>query len=89
MGAMHESYAELQRLLREAATLSSVGNLLSWDQETMMPRKAVAARAEELALIGKLAHRRATDPRIGELLEACAADADLISVSFNTAALLT
>jgi carboxypeptidase Taq len=74
---MHESYAKLQRLLREAATLSSVGNLLSWDQETMMPRKAVAARAEELALIGKLAHRRATDPRIGELLEACAADADL------------
>jgi carboxypeptidase Taq len=74
---MDTSYAKLQGLLREAATLSSVGNLLSWDQETMMPRKGVEARAEKMALIGKLAHERATDPRIGELLEACDADPDL------------
>ena len=71
---MDKGYTKLQELLREAAILSSVGNLLSWDQETMMPRKAAEARAEELALVGKLAHERATDPRIGELLEACEAN---------------
>ena len=35
---LSEHYANLTRRLRETATLSSVGELLTWDQETMMPR---------------------------------------------------
>ena len=34
------AYDELRRRLREAQTLISVAELLGWDQETMMPRKA-------------------------------------------------
>jgi len=60
---------ELHGILREVATLRSVGALLSWDQETCMPPKAAAFRAEECGLLARLAHRRATDPRIGELLD--------------------
>ena len=71
---MSVEYDELAKLLREAQTLISVTELLGWDQETMMPRKAAAFRAEEKALLSTLAHERATHPRLGELLSACEAD---------------
>ena len=31
------NYAELCKLLYDAATLNAVGSLLNWDQETYMP----------------------------------------------------
>ncbi len=71
------AYDELRSLLREAATIESVGRLCSWDQETDMPPKAAGFRAEELALISRLHHERATSDRLGELIAACEADADL------------
>lgn len=72
------AYPELLSLLRAAATLGSVGALLSWDQETDMPPKAAPFRAEQLATISSLTHERRTDPRIGELLAACEEDAELL-----------
>jgi carboxypeptidase Taq len=74
---MHAPYVELQSRLRRVAALASVGELLGWDQETMMPPKAASFRAEELGAISALAHEQAIDPRIGELLAACEADASL------------
>jgi carboxypeptidase Taq len=71
------AYDELRARLREAQTLISVGELLGWDQETLMPRKAAKFRAEERALLSRLAHEKATDPRLGELLAECESDADL------------
>jgi carboxypeptidase Taq len=71
------AYAELTRLLREAATLASVSSTLSWDQETMMPPRAAALRAEQLSQLSALVHERRTHPRVGELLAACEADASL------------
>jgi len=65
---MSDAYEPLLALLREVATLSSVTELLDWDQETMMPRKAAAFRAEEKAFLSRLIHRRLTDPRLGDLL---------------------
>jgi len=76
---MSRVYEELLDRMRQVATLNSVANLLSWDQETMMPQKAGDFRAEALATIGRLAHERATDPRIGELLSECEADAALVT----------
>jgi carboxypeptidase Taq len=78
---MSAVYAELLQALRGVATLTSVANLLGWDQEAMMPPKAGATRAEELALISKLAHERAIEPRIGELLAECEANSELNSDS--------
>ncbi len=76
---MSEVYTELLDRMRQVATLNSVANLLSWDQETMMPPKAGEFRAEALAAIGRLAHQQATDPRVGELLSQCEADATLVA----------
>lgn len=67
-------YHELRTLLRDAATLESVGRLLSWDQETYMPHRAAEHRALQTELLAKLEHERNTSPRIGELLKTCESD---------------
>ena len=75
---MSEHYANLTRRLRETATLASVGELLAWDQETMMPPSAAQFRAEELSVVSSLVHRKATDAAVGELIVSCEADATLV-----------
>jgi carboxypeptidase Taq len=74
---MVHHYEQLVALLREGAVLSSAAHLLNWDQETMMPPAAAPARAEELALLARLAHERLTHPGIEELLDGCDADPEL------------
>lgn len=71
------AYDELKTLLRESATLGSVGSLLNWDQETQMPPKGGEFRGEQASLIARLAHERLTDARVGELLGACESDTGL------------
>lgn len=73
------AWDELRARLRDAATLASVAQLLGWDQETCMPASAGESRAEQLALVGRLAHERATHAGIGELLATCEADATLVA----------
>lgn len=73
--ALPECYTQLRSLRREAATIGSIEALVSWDQETYMPAGAAEARSEQLGLLARLEHERKTDPRIGELLDACASDA--------------
>jgi len=72
-------YAELRTLLREAATIGSIGSLLGWDQETYMPPAASAHRGDQAALVARLHHERATSPRLGELIAACEARASLMA----------
>ncbi len=72
------AYSELCTRAREASTVSSIGSLLGWDQETYMPEAAADHRAQQLAFIAQLAHTKSTDLRIGELLTDCEADADLL-----------
>ena len=68
---------ELCDLTRQAATLSSVVQLLNWDQETYMPSAAGAHRAEQQSMLASLVHERRTSPRIGELIAACESDKSL------------
>ena len=72
-----ESYRSLLDHLAEAQTLASVSSTLEWDQETGMPPKAVAFRAEEMGLLARLVHERVTHPSVGEWLAACEADRGL------------
>ncbi|MDD5309405.1 MAG: carboxypeptidase M32 [Deltaproteobacteria bacterium] len=53
---------------RESSVLGSMGELLAWDQRTCIPAKGHAHRAEQLAVLARLMHGRATDPRVGEAL---------------------
>jgi carboxypeptidase Taq len=60
---------ELKTRLAAAYDLEMIGALLGWDQSTFMPAGGAPARARQSALIGELAHERATDPAIGRLLD--------------------
>lgn len=70
-------YTDLIALQREAGVLSSIGALVSWDQETYMPPAGARARAEQTSTLAGIIHQRRTDDQIGELLETCEGDKDL------------
>lgn len=65
-----QAYQELESWSKQITILGSVAGVLGWDQRVMMPPKATAHRAEQLALLSAIIHQRATDPRIEELLAA-------------------
>jgi carboxypeptidase Taq len=62
------AYAELLERAREESVLSSCAAVLGWDEDTYMPRGGAEHRAAQLALLAGLAHDRATNPRVDELL---------------------
>jgi carboxypeptidase Taq len=61
-------YADLAKELREIAVLASVGNVIGWDQETMMPEKGAALRAVQREAMSGLIHERRTSARLGDLI---------------------
>src|SRR5277367_969310 len=65
------AYECLQQRSREIANYNSAASLLSWDQETYMPPKAGAYRAEQLSQLAGLAHRLGTSAEMGDWLAAC------------------
>ena len=70
---MIDAYAALLAHTRETHLLATTSALLAWDQETGMPPSAGEVRAQQLALLARLAHERATDPRVADWLAACEA----------------
>lgn len=66
MGA--DAYSKFMEQIREMHALRTVEAVLEWDQETQMPPKGAAARAEEIALIAGLAHQRLTSDEMGDLI---------------------
>ncbi|DAC34614.1 MAG TPA: carboxypeptidase M32, partial [Candidatus Thalassarchaeaceae archaeon] len=72
-----DAYDELLFNLKDIEMVGQIGGLLGWDQEVLMPPKAAAIRAEQLAWISKTGHEKITHPRIGELLEELEARNDL------------
>src|SRR5262249_43018301 len=63
-----QAYEELLRRVREASLLESCGSVLGWGERTDMPRQGAAPRAEQMALLARLAPELRTDPAVGELL---------------------
>jgi len=72
--SMGEAYDALMERMRELDVMGQIGGLLGWDQEVMMPPKAAALRAEQLAWLSKEGHTRMTDPKVGELLTTAEAE---------------
>ena len=62
------TYQTLIKHLEELHVLGSIGGVLGWDQETMMPPKGGALRAEQIAMISSMSHERFTSSEIGDLL---------------------
>jgi len=65
------AYDSLLQRSREIAIYNSAASLLSWDQETYMPPKAGAYRAEQLSQLAGLTHRLGTAPEVGDWIKAC------------------
>lgn len=72
-------YVQLVERVQDVGRLRSVGALLDWDQEVMMPAGGVGARAECFALLEALAHERLVSDETRRLLEGAEAGRDLES----------
>ncbi len=68
MSNTNELMDDLVTRLRQTAVLGSCSAVLGWDEQTYLPAGGAEQRAEQLGLLAGLAHQRATDPAIGELL---------------------
>ena len=66
---MEKKYQKLKARLQEINDLNSVNALLNWDQSTYMPAGGAAARGRQQAVIGRLAHEKFTNKKIGKLLD--------------------
>ncbi|MEM7178359.1 MAG: carboxypeptidase M32, partial [Pseudomonadota bacterium] len=60
---------QLLQHLKQTSALGQAAGILSWDQETMMPTKGAAQRAEQSGALAAALHARETDPRIGDWIE--------------------
>jgi carboxypeptidase Taq len=67
---------DLRARLSQIADLTAANAVLGWDQTTNMPPGGAAARGRQMATIGQIAHERATDPALGDLLAALAPHAE-------------
>jgi carboxypeptidase Taq len=54
---------------RECRYLEKAVAVLRWDQETNLPPEGIADRAEQIALLQSIWHRKFTDPGTGRLLD--------------------
>lgn len=67
-------YSDLLHRAKTVSLLHSCSSALHWDQQTQMPKAGAAFRGEQLALLARLAHKEATEPKIRELLIAAEAE---------------
>jgi carboxypeptidase Taq len=67
------AYNNLVERCSEIALYTSTSALLGWDQETCLPKKGIAYRAEQCALLGGRAHRLFCAPEVGKWISECEA----------------
>jgi carboxypeptidase Taq len=65
-----QAYADLIRRSREWSLLGSCASVLGWDERTYMPHGGSDHRAEQMALLARMAHEMLTAPAVGERLSA-------------------
>ena len=66
---MQDKLNELKAILGEVSDLNSAAALLSWDQNTYMPRAGAEARGQQMGTLGKIAHEMFTSDKVGKLLD--------------------
>jgi carboxypeptidase Taq len=55
-------------MYKENVMLSNISQIVHWDYEVVMPKKATNQRADEMGLFSGFLHERAINPEIGQLL---------------------
>lgn len=68
--AVSERWNRLREIVALCQELNRAVALLSWDQQTYMPKGGIGARADCIARLERLAHETLTAPEVGELLSA-------------------
>lgn len=63
-----KAYDQLCNHVREVSLLTSTESILSWDQETYMPARALAFRARQMSWLSGKAHAQATGRMMQKLL---------------------
>ncbi len=66
---MQEKLNELKSILAEVSDLDHAAAILSWDQNTYMPRMGAEARGQQMGTLGKIAHELFTSEKVGKLLD--------------------
>lgn len=61
-----KTFDQLAQFTRETALLESVSYALEWDERTYMPTGGRAYRADQVTYLAGMAHRRRTDPQMGD-----------------------
>ncbi len=85
---MKEKLDELKKRLGVVADLQRAGALLGWDQQTYMPPRGAAARAEQTATLNRLAHEHFIADAVGALLEDLQAYAAQLDYDSDEASLI-
>ena len=49
--------------------LGQIGELLTWDQEVMMPEEGITARSQQQSVLSRLEHQKLTENKLGNLLD--------------------
>lgn len=73
---MNDITGQLTAALREIGNLSSIQALLDWDSETCMPEGGLSIRAEQVALVASLVHKRRSAESLGALLKRLESNSD-------------
>ncbi len=85
---MEKKFAELKSLLLEINDIGSATAVLGWDQSTYMPAGGAPARGRQLATLGRIAHEKFTDAKIGQLLDVLTPWAEGLDYNSDQAALI-
>jgi carboxypeptidase Taq len=73
---MADGMRQLRERMGELTDLQDASGLLEWDQQTMMPPRGGAARAESLATLGRISHEMFISSETGRLLELATGELD-------------
>lgn len=65
----NELYRQYKSSLQKIADIKYAAAVLQWDQETYMPVKSSATRAQQIATLAEMAHSMFTDEKTGNLLK--------------------
>lgn len=65
---MEKNLARLKSLLNEIYDINAAAAVLSWDQQTYMPRGGAEERACQLAVLSKISHEKFCSSEMGQIL---------------------
>src|SRR5688572_4347455 len=55
--------------MKELVHLGEIGQLMGWDEQTMMPPKAAPGRAAQTGTLAAVGHEKLTNAEYGDLIE--------------------